>query len=161
MLIQRSIPWLLGALLLAVAGGAAAERPPAGSKPLSEILQGVEKSNPGVVVSAEIDDGRWEVVVCEPSSRRCREIYVDPRSGQERRSNAEWNSDVRPPPNGKMASQVARALEDLKLGDISDLDYDDPHWEADIRGDRARMNLRVDPMSGEVRRCIGLGCPAR
>lgn len=158
---SESIPWLMGALLLVSAESAIAERPPANSKPLSEILQGVEKSRPGTVISADFDDRLWEIVVCDTGGRECREVYVDPRSGKEQRVGRESNWDTRPPPSGKRASEIARSVEDRKLGVITELEFDDPLWEVEVRADRGRAKLYVDPIGVDIRRCVGSACPTR
>jgi uncharacterized iron-regulated membrane protein len=161
MLMTRSIPCLLGALLLAAGCSVSTEHPPSGSKPLSEILQGVEKSRPGTVVSADFEDRLWEVVVCDSGGRNCREVFVDPVTGQERRSGRESNWDIRAPAGGKTAAQIARSIEDRRLGVITELEYDDPVWEVTVRADGGRAKLYVDPVSADIRRCVGAACPPR
>ena len=49
---------LLATVLLALAGGTAwaAEVPPADAKPLSQVLEAVEKDHPGVIISADFDE---------------------------------------------------------------------------------------------------------
>jgi hypothetical protein len=86
---------------------------------------------------------------------------VDPQTGTERRSSPEDTSDTLPPSNGKTASQIARSVEERKLGVITELEYDDPQWEVQVRPDRGRAKLYVDPISADVRRCIGRACPPR
>jgi hypothetical protein len=161
MLMNLSIPLLLGALLIAAGCSTSADRPPAGSKPLSEILQGVEKSRPGIVVSADFEDRLWEVVVCDAGGRNCREVDVDPATGQERRSGRESNWDIRAPAGGKTAAQIARSIEDRKLGVITEIEFEDALWEVTVRADGGHAKLYVDPVSGDIRRCLGTGCPPR
>jgi hypothetical protein len=155
-----SFPWLVGVLLLG-AGSASADRPPADSKPLSEILQGVEKSRPGAVISAEFERQLWEIVVCDAGGRQCREVYVDPRTGQDRRVGRESSWEIRPPTSGKIASEIARSVEDRKLDLITEIQYDDPVWEVKVRAERGRANLYIDPISADIRRCGGSACPPR
>lgn len=154
---------LLAATCLALAAGAgmAAEVPGADAKPLSQLLEAVEKAQPGVVVSAEFDDRRWELLACNPDGRSCRELRIDPRSARTLRERSETNFDLRPPAGGKTASQIAAAVEALKLGTITELEFDDPVWEVEVHGQGVRAKLYVDPASGEVQRCRGRGCPAR
>ena len=154
---------VLAALLLSLAGGAAsaAELPPADAKPLSQILEAVEKAHPGVVISAEFDERRWEILSCNADGRSCRELRVDPRSAKTLRDSRETNFDVRPPASGKTASQIAAAVEAHKLGTITELEFDDPVWEVELHGSGVRAKLYVDPASGDIQRCRGRGCPAR
>jgi len=161
--LQRSIHWMFGLSLAfaSITPATASSRPPAGSKPLSEILQGIEQRAGEVVFSAEFGSGFWEILACEVGGRRCREIDVDPQTGTERRSSPEDTSDTLPPSNGKTASQIARSVEERTLGVITELEYDDPQWEVQVRNDRRRAKLYVDPISADVRRCIGRACPPR
>jgi len=148
-------------LSLASAAALAADRPPANGKALSAVLEGVESGHPGVVMSAEFDDRRWVVVTCPGEGRSCREIGIDPVNGKELRSSSESNWSQRPPAGGKTASQVAQVVEGLKLGVITELEFEQPAWEVSVRGDGVRAKLYLDPMSGHLQRCRGRGCPAR
>ena len=154
---------LLATLLLALAcGGAwAAEVPPADAQPLSQILEAVEKNHPGVIVSADFDERRWEVVSCSADGRSCRELRIDPRTAKTLRDSRDMNFDIRPPAGGKTAAQIARAIEERKLGTISEIEFDDPVWEVTVHGSGVRAKLYVDPASGDIQRCRGRGCPAR
>lgn len=155
---------LLGLLGLGVAAAGlvqAAALPPADARPLSQILDAVVAAHPGVVVSAEFDEGRWEVLSCDADGRRCRELRVDPRSAKTLRSSVEWSGGPRPPADGRTAAQIARAIEERGLGTITELEFDAPLWELELRGTGVRAKLYVDPVSGEIQRCRGQGCPAR
>ncbi len=160
---RRSMHCMFGLTLIvaAIAPVAASSRPPAGSKPLSEILQGIEQRAGEVVYSAGFSSGSWEILACKAGGQGCREIDVDPQTGEERSSSPEDASDTLPPSNGKTASQIARSIEGRNLGVITELEYDDPHWEAQVRPDRGHAKLYVDPISADVRRCIGRACPPR
>jgi hypothetical protein len=161
--LQRSIHCMFGLTLAfaSIAPATAGSRPPAGSKPLSEILQGIEQFASEVVISADFSSGTWEILACVAGGGHCRQIDVDPQTGAQRRSSPEDSSDTLPPSNGKTASQIARSVEDRKLGVITELEYDDPQWEVQVRPDRGRAKLYVDPISADVRRCIGRACPPR
>lgn len=148
-------------MALAGAGASASELPPADAKPLSQILEAVEAANPGVIISAEYDDRRWEVISCKPDSKICRELRIDPRSAQTLRSGREMSFETRPPTGGKTAAQIARAVEERKLGTITEIEFDDTVWEVSLRGDNVRAKLYLDPVSGDIQRCRGQGCPAR
>lgn len=154
---------LLASLLLALAGGAASatEVPPTDAQPLSQILEAVEKNHPGVIVSADFDERRWEVVSCTADGRSCRELRIDPRTAKTLRDSRDMNFDIRPPAGGKTAAQIAAAIEARKLGTISEIEFDDPVWEVTVHGSGVRAKLYVDPASGDIQRCRGRGCPAR
>ncbi len=154
---------LLASLLLALASSVvlAAEVPPADARPLSQILEAVEKNHPGVIVSADFDERRWEVVSCNADGRSCRELRIDPRTAKTLRDSRDMNFDIRPPAGGKTAAQIAAAIEARKLGTISEIEFDDPVWEVTVHGSGVRAKLYVDPASGDIQRCRGRGCPAR
>ena len=154
---------LLATVLLALAGGTAwaAEVPPADAKPLSQVLEAVEKDHPGVIISADFDERRWEVTVCSADGRSCRELRIDPRTAKTLRDGRDTSFDIRPPAGGKTAAQIARAIEERKLGTISEIEFDDPAWEVSVHGSGVRAKLYVDPASGDIQRCRGRGCPAR
>ncbi len=131
----------LFAITLGLASSTAlADRPPSNAKALSALLEGVEKNHPGVIMSAEFDDRRWEVVTCAGEGRSCRELSIDAVSGKALRSSGESDWSRRPPAGGKTASQAARAAEARKLGVITELEFEQPAWEVSVR-------------------CRGRGCP--
>ena len=148
-------------LALTAVTGIAAEMPPADAKPLSQILEAVEKSHPGVILSADFDDRRWEVLSCSPDGRSCRELRIDPRSAKTLRDRRETHFGAHPPASGKTASQIAATVETHKLGTITELEFDDPVWEVTLHGNGVRAKLYVDPASGDIQRCRGRGCPPR
>lgn len=145
-----------GASVTALAAEPAAA---AGDMPLSAILQSAEKS--GSVVSVERERNRWELRVC---ARRgsCDELYLDPVTGRELRRQREATFERLPPADAKPLSAIVTALEQQKLGNITEIDFDDSLWEVEVLpGEGRRIELYVDPMTGAVVRCRGgAGCPA-
>jgi hypothetical protein len=65
----------------AYAGWFSDERPPAGAKPLSEIIRALEDQGLGGVTEVEFDDGVWKIEVHQPDGKEL-DIRVDPLSGQ-------------------------------------------------------------------------------
>ena len=145
----------LGTSLTAMAAEPAAA---AGDKPLSAILQSVEKQ--GRVVSVERERNRWEVLVCQRRSS-CHELYLDPVTGRELRREREAAFDRLPPADAKPLSGIVASLEQQKLGNITEIDFDDRLWEIDVLPEEGRrIELYVDPMTGAIVRCRGgAGCP--
>ncbi len=160
MRIDRAVVLISAALIVLAANTANAESPPTGSQPLSAVLESVEKSPTAVVVSADFERGRWEIVACSDDGKTCRELYVDPITAREQRSSRVSPSDAHAPRGGKSASQLARSIEERKLGVITELEYEDARWEASLRGDGVRAKLYLDPATGDIRRCRGRGCPS-
>lgn len=69
---------VLGAALPVAAS--AASRPPADARPLSAIVQALERQGYGPITEIEFDDGRWEVEAYKDGRRR--QLKVDPLDGR-------------------------------------------------------------------------------
>jgi hypothetical protein len=158
---KRVLNFIVGMILGLASASALAERPPTGAKALSTVLDAVDSSHPGTVISAEFDDRRWTVVTCAGEGRACRELGIDPLSGKEVRSSSESEWGRRPPAGGKTAAQIARSVEERNLGVITELEFDHPAWEVSVRADAVRAKLYLDPVTGDLQRCRGRGCPSR
>ena len=145
-----------GASMAAIAAQPAAS---AGDRPLSSILQSIEKE--GIVSSVERERNRWEVLVCQRRGT-CQELYLDPVTGKELRRQRETTFDRLPPADAKPLSAIVTSLEQRNLGNIVEIDFDDRRWEIDVQPEEGRqLELYVDPVSGAITRCRGgAGCPA-
>lgn len=150
---------ILGASLSLGASVVAMAVTPVSDKPLSAILQSVEKQ--GTVSSVERERNRWEVLVCQRRGS-CSELYLDPVTGKELRRQREASFDRLPPADAKPLSAIVAALEQRNLGNIVEIDFDDRVWEIDVLPEEGRrLELYVDPVSGAITRCRGgAGCPA-
>ena len=150
---------ILGASLSLGASVVAMAVTPVGDKPLSAILQSVEKQ--GTVSSVERERNRWEVLVCQRRGS-CSELYLDPVTGKELRRQREASFDRLPPADAKPLSAIVTSLEQRNLGNIVEIDFDDRRWEIDVQPEEGRrLELYVDPVSGAITRCRGgAGCPA-
>ena len=150
---------ILGASLSLGASVVAMAVTPVSDKPLSAILQSVEKQ--GTVSSVERERNRWEVLVCQRRGS-CSELYLDPVTGKELRRQREASFDRLPPADAKPLSAIVGALEQRNLGNIVEIDFDDRVWEIDVLPEEGRrLELYVDPVSGAITRCRGgAGCPA-
>ena len=150
---------ILGASLSLGASVVAMAVTPVSDKPLSAILQSVEKQ--GTVSSVERERNRWEVLVCQRRGT-CQELYLDPVTGKELRRQRETTFDRLPPADAKPLSAIVTSLEQRNLGNIVEIDFDDRRWEIDVQPEEGRqLELYVDPVSGAITRCRGgAGCPA-
>jgi len=80
---QRNILGLAPALLLLAAPALAQNLPPANSLPLSQVIAGVEQTQP-VRVFTEVDwddDGYWDIEFVTTDNRRA-SIRIDPVTGE-------------------------------------------------------------------------------
>ena len=151
---------MLASAIIAVVGlPLAAQTAAEGSLPLSDILRIVEAEGARTVYSADAHRRSWEVVSCEGRSRVCREDVLDPNTGAVRNSETEavWTL----PPEGSLpASDVAAMVEAMNIGAITEMDFDDREWDVEVRASvGSRAELKINPATGEVRRCEGRACP--
>ena len=107
----------------------AGDFPSPGSKPLSAILKSVEEQRLGVITKAEFDDGLWEVKICDVGP--CQKLYIDPRSGEEKRRR-KTDSDELPPANAMVLSTIIQSLEASALWIITEVKFDDGFWEVEL-----------------------------
>lgn len=63
------------------AGWFSDERPPAGAKPLSEIIKMLEDQGLTGISDVEFDDGLWKIEVQQPDGREL-DVGVNPMTGQ-------------------------------------------------------------------------------
>lgn len=149
---------VVAALALSAPGANAQSTAPAGSMPLSSILESVEAGGDRTIFSADFHRSNWEVVSCQGRSRICREDVIDPATGEVRRSETELVARL--PPRGALsASEIVRRVEAMNAGNIGEIEFDDRRWEVELWSSRlARTELRIDPISGNVTRCEGRAC---
>lgn len=140
---------VLGLLLTQLSDGSAGELPQPGGKPLSAILKSVEEQRLGSITEAEFDDGYWEVKICGPGA--CRKLYLDPRTGEEKR-RSKTDSDEMPPPGSMSISAIIQSVEARGLGTITEVEFDDGLWQVELRRDDRKIKLAIDPMTGESTR---------
>jgi hypothetical protein len=146
----NQVPRFLGLLLLATVAAQARDLPPTDSKPLSAIILSVEAQNLGVITEVEFDDGLWEVTVRK--GRVSLQLYLDPRSGTERRRRTDASDGPLPPRNAKPLSEIVRSLETQNLGVITDIEFDDGYWEVEFRKEGQKVKMDFHPRTGKPRR---------
>lgn len=140
---------VIGLLLAPLSVVWAGEVLPPGSKPLSEVLESVEKLKIGIITEAEFDDGLWEVKVCDAGA--CQKLYIAPKSGDEKRRR-KTDSDEMPPVKAMPLSTIIKSVEARGLGIITEVELDDGFWEVEIRKDGQKSELDIDPRTGEMKR---------
>lgn len=118
-----------------------------GALTASEVRERVLAAGYTRVRDIEFDDGFWEVEATDPWGRKL-ELIVHPVSGAI--LNAPDDAGATP----LTAAEIRAALTQQGYTRIHDLEYDDDgYWEADAVNSRGeRVELRVDPYSGEVLR---------
>lgn len=129
----RSLILGVSVLLATITIIGASALPPPGSKPFSAILKSIERQELGIITSAEFDDGWWEVKVYK--GRDCFDLYIDPKSGEEKRREPVLADNELPPSNVKTLSSIIQSLEERNPGVITGVEFDDGFWEVKLHKD--------------------------
>lgn len=123
------------------------ELPPSGGKPLSTIIRSVEEQRLGSISEVEFDDGLWEVKVC--NSGACQKLYIAPESGEEKRRR-NTGSDEIPPADAKPLSAIIKSIEDSGKGALTEIEFDDGLWKAELHNIDKKIKLKIDPRTGKT-----------
>jgi hypothetical protein len=140
---RQIVAWVSVGLLLIAIGtlvGIAATRamdlPPSDGKSLAGIVQSIEEKDLGAIRSVEYErdwwkiTGMWEVMVCKES---CLKLYIDPKTGDERRRKSDDLEDELPPANTQGPSGIAKSFEDRKSGFITEIEFEHGAWQVKYR----------------------------
>ena len=147
---KRTQP-LLAALVLSALPLAAviADRPPADAKPLSVLIQQLEKAGYGPFVEASFDDDRLEVEVYKQDTGY--ELKVDPRNGKVLSEERDKHNE-RPPQDAQPLSAILAKLEKAGYSPISEVSFERRYWEIEAVQGQGERELHVDPKTGEILR---------
>jgi uncharacterized membrane protein YkoI len=67
-------------------------------------------------------------------------------------ARAGWFSDETPPAGAKPLSEVIRMLEDQGVRTITEIEFEDGVWKIEVhQPDGTEVDLKVDPMTGQIR----------
>lgn len=62
------------------------------------------------------------------------------------------DDDNPPPSDAKPLSEILQSIEqESGFSHFEDIEWDDGHWEIDYRANDRRVEVKVDPVSGESR----------
>jgi hypothetical protein len=59
-------------------------------------------------------------------------------------------ADEKPPPNAKPLSTIVKHLEQMHYTPITEIEFDDGHWEADAYKNGQKHDIHIDPVSGKI-----------
>lgn len=144
---QRYMPLMFAATLLAPAVGSSDVASPTEAKPLSEIIQGLEEKGFGPFVEASYDDGRLEVEAYRDDESL--ELTVDPKTG-EILSEHRDEPEPRPPQGSLKFSEILARMEDAGKARVDEASFERRYWEVETIRDNAKYESHVDPKTGEV-----------
>lgn len=139
---------LAGLLFIVFVAPAVADVPPPNTMPLSAIIRSIETGGHGALKSIEFDDGFWEAEVCDAA---CKKLYIQPQSGEIKRTEHEDRENELPPQGSLPLSTIVASLEKQKLGVITEVEFEDGFWEVKIHKNGTKRQLNMDPKTGRPR----------
>lgn len=117
------------------------------SKTMLEVVKSLEEADYAPITEISFDDGVWEVEAYKADIPY--ELSVDPQTGEvlsEHRDNA----DTKPPAKALLLSKIIEGVEKAGYTHLHDISFEHRTWEAEVRRDGMKRELRLDPLSGEV-----------
>jgi uncharacterized membrane protein YkoI len=137
--------FLLAALFTAPAALVADEAKAPGG--LLEIVARLESEGYGPITEISFEKGRWEVEGYKDDTAY--KSLIDPATGRTL-AQRRHHGDPKPPANAKKLSEILKSLEAQGYAQIAEVSFEKSHWEIQVYRDRAKRELRVDPVSGRV-----------
>jgi uncharacterized membrane protein YkoI len=116
-------------------------------KSIVEIVRNLEEADYAPIVDVSYDDGVWEVEAYKADIPY--ELSLDPQTGEvisEHRDDA----DAKPPAKSLLLSTIIEGIEKAGYTDLDDISFEHRTWEAEVRRNGQKRELRVDPATGEV-----------
>jgi uncharacterized membrane protein YkoI len=99
------------------------------------------------IVDVSFDDGVLEVEAYKADVPY--ELALDPQSGE---IISEHRDDAYPKPPAKalLLSTIIEGIEKAGYSNVHDISFEHRTWEAEVRRDGMKRELRIDPETGEV-----------
>lgn len=138
---------LLASLVVVPRASRADEKPPSESKPLVEIVAGLEKQGFAPIVEISFDDGVWEAEAYKDDTAF--ELSIDPSSGEVVAEHRD-DGDAKPPAESMLLSEIIGALEKAGYSDLNDISFEGKSWEVEATHEKQKRELRVDAKNGKV-----------
>lgn len=116
-------------------------------KSILEIVRNMEEADYAPIVDVSYDDGVWEVEAYKADIPY--EVSLDPVTGEviaEHRDDA----DPKPPAKSLLLSTIIEGIEKAGYTDLDDISFEHRTWEAEVRRNGMKRELRIDPATGEV-----------
>jgi uncharacterized membrane protein YkoI len=117
------------------------------AKPVLEIVKSLEEADYAPIVDVSFDDGVWEVEAYREDIPY--ELSIDPVIGEvisEHRDDA----DAKPPTKSLLLSSILESIDKAGYSDLDDISFEHRTWEAEVRRDGMKRELRIDPLTAEV-----------
>lgn len=116
-------------------------------KPVIEIVKSLEEADYAPIVDVSYDDGVWEIEAYKGDIAY--ELSLDPVTGEiisEHRDDA----DPKPPTNALLLSTILEGIERAGYTDVHEISFEHRTWEAEVRRDGMKREIRVDATTGEI-----------
>lgn len=118
------------------------------TKPIVDIVQGLELEGYGPFSEVSMDHRNWEVEVYKDNVSY--ELTVDAVSGKVLAEHRD-DPDTQPPSNAMPLSKVLQKIvDDAGYSDIDDVSFERRYWEVEVYKDGQQHELHVDPVTAKV-----------
>lgn len=116
-------------------------------KSLLDVVKSLEEADYAPIIEISFDDGVWEVEAYKADVPY--ELSIDPENGEVISEHRD-NGDPKPPAKALLLSIIVEAIEKAGYTHVHDVSFEHRTWEAEVRRDGMKRELRVDPLSGEI-----------
>lgn len=116
-------------------------------KSLLDVVKSLEEADYAPITEISFDDGVWEVEAYKADVPY--ELSIDPENGEVISEHRD-NGDPKPPAKSMLLSAIVEAIEKAGYTHVHDVSFEHRTWEAEVRRDGMKRELRVDPLSGEI-----------
>lgn len=134
---------LAGALAAPVV---AEDRPPADARPLAEVVALLENGQIDVITEIDWDSDKWEIEARKDD--KWFDLDISPSGEILKRESTGPEKDV-PPADSLPLSHILNGIERAHApARITEVEFDDDHWEIQLRDGDRKIDLKINPRSG-------------
>lgn len=116
-------------------------------KPLIDVVKSLEEADYAPITEISFDDGVWEVEAYKGDIAY--ELSIDPETGEVISEHRD-NGDPKPPAKSLLLSAIIEAIEKAGYTHVHDVSFEHRIWEAEVRREGMKRELRLDPLTGEI-----------
>jgi uncharacterized membrane protein YkoI len=116
-------------------------------KSILDVVKSLEEADYAPITEISLDDGVWEVEAYKEDIAY--ELSIDPETGEVISEHRD-NGDPKPPAKSMLLSTIIEAIEKAGYTHVHDVSFEHRVWEAEVRRDNMKRELRLDPLTGEI-----------
>jgi uncharacterized membrane protein YkoI len=116
-------------------------------KSILDVVKSLEEADYAPITEISFDDGVWEVEAYK--GEVAYELSIDPENGEVISEHRD-NGDPKPPAKALLLSAIVEAIEKAGYTHVHDVSFERRTWEAEVRRDGMKRELRIDPLTGEI-----------